>query len=364
MRFRVTAAALALVALLLPSAADAAFPKAPASFFGIAPQAALSDEDGSYMRAGGIGSVRLPLVWAGIQPAADGGHLWEAFDREVAVAAKARLRVLPSVGSTPHWLAPKSTTLPVSNARQRAAWTTFLRAAVQRYGPRGSFWAEHGPGSAEPLPRLPIRAWQIWNEPNFFYFAFPVSPARYGKLVTLASRAIKAVDRRADVIVAGLFGRPKARGKRGMPAATFLARLYAQRGLARRFDGVALHPYAVNTRALVKLVAAMRKVVVANRDRAPLYITEIGWGSQSNSKRVAFEQGVRGQVRELRGAYRYLLGNRRRLNLAGVYWFSWKDLPGSCDFCDSAGLFHAGPGLRPKPAWRAFVAISGGRVRP
>jgi hypothetical protein len=149
-----------------------------------------------------------------------------------------------------------------------------------------------------------------------------------------------------------------------MPAATFLDRLYAQPGLARRFDGVALHPYAVDSDALEDLVEELHEVTVENRDRVALHVTELGWGSQSNFQQVAFEQGPGGQVRELRGAYGYLLANRHRLNLKGVYWFSWKDLAGSCSFCDSVGFFHAGPGFRPKPAWRAFVAITGGRVRP
>jgi hypothetical protein len=356
--------ALALVAMLLPAAVAAAPPKAPPRFFGVAPQAALNDEDGAYMRAARIGSLRLPLVWSGIQPSAAGGYKWESFDQAMAVAARAGQRVLPSIGSTPPWLARKSTTLPVDNGRQRAAWSAFLSAAVARYGPGGEFWAEHGPGSAEPLPAIPIRQWQIWNEPNFFYFAFPVSPARYAKLVTISSQAIKATDPGAEVVLAGLFGKPKARGRRGMPAAAFLERLYRVRGLSRYFDGVALHPYAVDTAALEGLVEELHEVTVKNHDRVPLYITEIGWGSQNDFKKVAFEQGIGGQVRELRGAYRYLLANRFRLNLRGVYWFSWRDLPGSCSFCDSVGFFRAGTGFRPKPAWKAFVAITGGRARP
>jgi hypothetical protein len=95
-----------------------------------------------------------------------------------------------------------------------------------------------------------------------------------------------------------------------------------------------------------------------------MYITEIGWGSQNNFQQVAFEQGIRGQVKQLKAAYGYLLENRNRLDLKQVYWFSWKDLRGSCNFCDSVGFFRAGPRLKPKPAWRAFVSLTGGRARP
>ena len=89
----------------------------------------------------------------------------------------------------------------------------------------------------------------------------------------------------------------------------------------------------------------------------------MGWGSEPNFHEVAFEQGTQGQVRQLRGSYGYLLENRNRLDLKQVYWFSWKDLQGDCNFCDSVGLFRAGQ-FKPKPAWRAFVAITGGRARP
>jgi hypothetical protein len=90
----------------------------------------------------------------------------------------------------------------------------------------------------------------------------------------------------------------------------------------------------------------------------------MGWGSQNDFKIVAFEQGIRGQVKQLRASYGYLLENQRRLNLKQVYWYSWKDLPDSCSFCDSVGLFRAGPEFRAKPAWNAFVALTGGRARP
>jgi hypothetical protein len=96
----------------------------------------------------------------------------------------------------------------------------------------------------------------------------------------------------------------------------------------------------------------------------PLFLDEVGWGSQRDPKKVSFERGPIGQARDLRAAYRLLLRERRRRGVSAVFWFSWKDLRGSCSFCDSAGLFREDPGFPPKPAWRAFVEISGGRLRP
>jgi len=279
----------------------------------------------------------------------------------VEVAASHGLTVLPFLYSTPSWLA-KATTLPVENAHQKRAWKGFVEAAVERYGPRGQFWREHA-----QLPQRPIRTWQIWNEANFFYFAFPVSPSGYAQTLELAHSAVKAADPGARVLLSGLFGKPDQGGRKGMPAASFLQALYRVPGIKADFDGVALHPYAFHVDDLEALVEGMREVVVRNHDSgAGLYITEMGWGSQNDSNVVAFEQGIGGQARELRKAYAFLIAERGQLNLKSTYWYSWKDNPDytECSFCDSVGLFRAGAGFKAKPAWTAFVHITHGRARP
>jgi hypothetical protein len=363
-------AALLVLALVAGTQAGSAAPTptAPEGFFGIVPQAELTQRDAEYMKAGGIETVRWPLFWEMVQPTRKSAYDWSSFDRTLIVAARAGLRVQPSIGSPPRWVSRKYTTMPIDSARQRSAWTAFLRAAVERYGPGGEFWREHlheGVNYEPPITTpLPVTTWQIWNESNFFYFSYPVSPLRYAKLVKLSSQAIKRVRPGAKVLLSGLFGEPTAGGKRGMPAATFLSRFYGVPGIKSYFDGVALHPYAVDAETLEELVEEFHEVTVENHDRPSFYITEMGWGSQNNFKHDAFEQGPRGQVRQLRDSYRYLLENQRRLNLKGVYWYAWKDIRESCDFCDSVGLFHAGKRFKPKPAWRAFVAITGGRARP
>jgi hypothetical protein len=343
--------------------------RAPKTFFGIGPQTGLTPEDYAYMRAGGIGSIRTLVPWASLQPQPKGSYEWAYLDEIVAESSRRGLRLLPIIYGLPSWLGNDERRLPVDNGRQRQAWTKFLRALVERYGPGGDFWAEHAPGvvkyESEAVRRpQPIRSWQIWNEVNFFYFARPVSVPRYARLVMLSSPAIKAVDPGAEVVLSGLFGEPRGSRTRGIDATDFLSALYRYPGIAKRFDSVALHPYAVDTEDFERMVEEIHEVSVENDDRPGLLITELGWGSQNNFKEVAFEQGVQGQVRELRGSYRYMLENRARLNLKAAYWFSWKDVSDSCTFCDSVGLFREGEQFRPKPAWHAFVALSGGRARP
>jgi hypothetical protein len=349
----------ALVATVLLLKAPSGAQALPRGFFGIVPQTAIGKRDMARMDAGGVETLRVPLPWGGTQPAPGGDYDWSGFDKTVALAAEDDLEILPILFSTPSWLAHDERVLPVANARQRRAWAEFVAAAVERYGSRGEFWREHEPTSQRPLPKLPIRAWQIWNEENFFYFAKPVSPQAYARLLAISKRAMRQADPRAQLVLGGLFGDPPQGPPLAMDAVSFLDRLYGIRGAKASFDAVALHPYAADAADLRSLVESVRHTVVRHRDaRAGLYLSELGWGSQNDPRVVAFEVGLHGQARELRSAYRYLIGNHHRLGLRQVDWFTWKDIGGSCTFCDSSGLFRGGSGFRPKPAWHAFVSFA------
>jgi hypothetical protein len=346
---------LTIAFLLAPAAAQAV----PRGFFGIVPQTPIDKEDLSRMRAGGVETIRMPVSWAATQRTPRSDYNWAGLDASVADAARDGIEILPVLGTSPNWATGNWRRMPVDSGRQRRAWADFVRAVVARYGTRGEFWAEHGPGSDEPLPRTPIRAWQIWNEENFFYFVKPVSPGRFARLLTVTGTAVRQADPRAEIVLGGLFGEPRQGMPRGLDAVDFLEQLYRKRGVKANFDAVALHPYAADVGELRRQVEEVRRTMVRHGDRrSDLYLTEIGWGSAYNPQTVAFEVGLQGQARELRAAYRYLLANRGRLRLKQVDWFTWKDLPGGCNFCDSSGLFRQGERFKPKPAWRAFVQIT------
>jgi hypothetical protein len=348
-----------VLCLILLALAPASVQALPRGFFGVVPQTAIGKRDTARMRSGGVETIRVPVSWGAIQGSPRGGYEWSGLDAMVALAAEDHLEVLPFLISTPHWLARDWRTLPVDNGRQRRAWSEFISAAVERYGRQGEFWAEHGPFSKRPLPRLPIRAWQIWNEENFFYFAQPPSPTRYARLLAVTHKAMHRADPRAELVLGGLFGNPGQNPPRAYDAVDFLDRLYRVRGVKANFDAVALHPYAADAGVLRYLVEGVRGTMVSHGDRrAGLYLTELGWGSQNDPRVVSFEVGLHGQARELRAAYRYLIANHHRLGLRQVDWFTWKDITGGCNFCDSTGLFRRGGNFRPKPAWRAFVSFA------
>jgi hypothetical protein len=325
----------------------------PATFWGVNPVAVPTESQVQRIAAGGVGSLRVPLSWSEIQPTARSGPNWESFDALVEAPLRHRLQVLPVIWGTPSWVAAEPRDLPLADL---AAWNGFLREAVARYGPQGSFWAEHGALSADPLPYAPIRLWQIWNEPNFFYFADPVSPAAYAKLLASSHAAIAAVDPGAQLLLGGMFATPAQRPPRAYSAADFLDRLYARKGVKESFDGVALHPYASDTSTLAGSIETVRETMQEHGDGATgLWITEIGWGSAPQGP---FQKGSKGQARELGRAFSLLRAQRQRWHLQGVHWWSLTDDPSptACNFCGHTGLFTAG--FQPKPAWARFTAFA------
>ena len=274
---------------------------------------------------------------AGIEPTKGGPLNWSGLDQAVARAARNRLELLPAIWGSPSWVAKTETTLPVRTAKQRGAWMAFLKKVVNRYGPSGSFWA------ANPsVPRRPIRIWQDWNEENFFYFAKRPSPTQYAKLVKISHKAITSADRGAQVILGGMFALPVQRPPKAYTARRFLDLMYKRSpGIKRSFDGVALHPYSRSYIYLKATINQVRAVMRRHHDnRTGLWITEVGWGSGHGNN--SFEKGRRGQVRQLKGAFKVFRNNRRKWHLKRIYWFSLDDLAGTCNFCDSTGLFGAG----------------------
>ena len=366
-RARVWLAAFAAVACGVLAAAPSAL-AVPGTFWGVVPQTTPSAEQLQRLKAGGVDSLRVPISWGSVQPVQGGILDWSSSDAYVAAAVSAGIEPFPFLSTAPSWAVPvdrrfgSPAYLPVRTGKQRSGWKQFVRGAILRYGPNGSFWAEN-PG----LPKRPIRAWQIWNEPNFKYFVGRPNPAEYGKLVQLSSAAIKAADPGAKVVLGGLFARPIEATFRKKPpqayfAADFLDQMYASTpGIKSKFQGVALHPYTGSYKNLNSRIEEFRSVLKFNRDAGKgLWLTEVSWSSEPPQRNNSFAKGLAGQARELKGAFRLFSANQRKWHLQRIYWFSIADYAGLCNFCGGSGLFA--DGFKAKPAWRAYVQFAGGRA--
>jgi hypothetical protein len=340
---------LALFALA-PASAGAGLPP---GFIGISPQSSSNREDFELMRKAGVQSVRLQLNWAAVQGESPvfAGSDWRGFDRDVQVAAEAGLRLMPFVIGTPDWVAPSSIALPVRSSWQRWAWASFLREAVERYGPEGLFWEEH-----PDLRFLPIRRWEIWNEENIVTFAHQPDPAPFAKLIRIAGRVLHGVDPGARVILGGLFGRP-LQIPPNVASGDFLNRLYRAGNVKPYFDGVALHPYVADAQAMEAQIVNLRRIMDVHHDsRTPVYVTELGWGSRGGPTR--WERGLFGQAEQLSRSFAMLSANRLRWRIGGAWWFTWSDVEGTCSFCRSAGLLTEA--REAKPSWYRFNEWTGG----
>lgn len=350
MRYRlklVTAVALAAAALSagLVSTADAA---APREFYGVVAAEPIPDESElAVLGRGNLGTLRVNLAWGSVQHAAGAPYDWSHYDALIGGAARNGIRVLPTVYSSPSWLTGSPETPPLgANLDQFQA---FLRAAVQRYGPEGSFWSEN------PLiPKLPIQVWQAWNEPNSPTFWNPQPNAKeYVELLRAFEGAIHGVDPSARILLAGLFLTPRI--KNGIFLERYLPRLYRS-GARSLFDAVALHPYSPTPQKAIEAIREVRRIMADFKDRAAqLWITEIGWAT--GGQRTPLTVSAARQAKYLRQTFKMTAARRGRFKLGGVTWYSLEDLPGNI-WLNHTGLFAEGFGA--KPSWNAFVRFTGG----
>ena len=339
------AACALLISAIAPAAAQGALPP---GFFGVVPQGRIAAPDLDLM-AGTVGTMRVGVYWPTAEPS-PGIRELAGLDELVSAAAARGIRVQPFVYGTPAWLGPDPVRSPLAASGGAAAWSSFLRALVERYGPLGSLWSQAG-------SRMPIRAWQVWNEPNFPLYWHPrPAPAEYARLLDVSDKALAAVDPRARVIAAGVA--PVGGGPRPW---RFIQSLLRIPGARADVDVVALHPYSASPLGVEYAVRQTRRGMArSGAGKKPLLIGEIGVASKAEVP-TGFDLGLDGQASFLRRSFHLLLENRRRWRIAGIDWFSWQDVASwekQCSFCQYAGLIDRGG--RPKPAWAAYRSVVAG----
>jgi polysaccharide biosynthesis protein PslG len=358
---------MAVLALCLATLAAVAFPRsaeaAPSrGFYGITPATKLSEQE--YARIGNarVGTLRVPFFWQSIQPLNRHTYDWRPIDELVIDAARNGIRIEPFVMGVPEWLGGQDAhPYPPLSSRAKSAWRRLLTAMVERYGPEGVIWQIlelYEPSTVA----LPIGTWQIWNEANARTYWEPgrTAPERYAKLLKISHRALAQADRGAKVIAAGLFEMPSD----GMRMPPFVDRLY-RAGAKRHFDALALHPYARVPGAVTDQIEVAREIMRRHGDRRkPIWITELGWPTDTVVGGGFFTKSEAGQARALERTFDRILSHRRRWKVKRLVWYTWRDNDRflTCNLCRYSGLFRAD--LTPKPSWEAFVGFTGGSPDP
>lgn len=360
-------AALLLLATAAPAANAEAARQVPARFLGMfwgdgieaAPQAT-QDAAWNLMSRAGVETARVVFNWSLAQPEADGPIDFTALDRVVARAARTRIELVPIVMYAPRWA--RIDDALAAPPKDPQTYADFVAALVHRYGPRGSFWRAH-----RELPYVPLRYWQIWNEPHLPYqwtvpggreyrrYAFPNG---YVALLRAASAAVHGADRAARVVLAGLTN----------DSWNQLSALY-NAGVRGLFDVGAVQTYTGKPANVVRALRLFRAVMRSHGDgRKGLWATEVGWPAAKGRARIPrYAREVvtddRGVVKRLLLVHRLLVraARDRRIGVQRVYWYSWitryRDRQNIFDY---TGLL-AWDGKRRfvrKPAFRAYVAVA------
>lgn len=364
------ASALALALLLVGAASASAAPrKVPFGFVGMGVDRSLTAAGPLYLRPSefrlmaesGVETIRTAFYWGGAQPYAreqdvplDQRQRFEESvagvptdytptDEVMAAAAARGIRTVPTILLSPAWAARYPGRFG-SPPKKPGHYANFVRAMVRRYGPGGSFWGER-----PDLAYVPIRDWQIWNEPALDYYWSDQPFARgYVRLLKRAYSAVKQADPSARVVLAGLHNRSwKA-----------LDKIYRAGGRGA-FDVVAIHPFTYKPENVIRILRLARNVMKKNGDsRLPLTVTELSWPSASRAK-TGFGRGIteRRQAQLLSQAYVLLERARRELRLTSVFWYTWLSAHRpNADSFDFAGLRRSrkSGAVRSKPALAEF----------
>jgi hypothetical protein len=301
----------------------------------------------SAMAALGVGTIRQTFEWSTIERRR-GHYDFAYYDAYVAKAAAYGIRVLPVLFNPPAFRRP-TRGRAACPPRRMGSFARFAKKVVRRYGRHGSLWRAH-----RGARKLPITAYQVWNEPNLriYWCNRKPSPRGYVAMLRRVGGAIKRVDRKATVLTAGI---PPSKLKSAMPMERFLAGMY-RAGAARWFDSLAINSYATDRGQLRSLLRLVRRLMNRHGDRrGKIWITELGWGDVGPKHRLIV--GAEGQARRISQAYALIGRLRRPLKLSGVVYYRWRDVPAyPPQYKDQwglhTGLLNINGGA--KPAFNAF----------
>jgi hypothetical protein len=278
--------------------------------------------------------VRDSLLWSQIEPV-QGRRDWSRADSVVEDLRNADIEPLLVVIGSPSW----------ANGTSESSPQSYLQ--VPPRGPALDSWLRRYSGFIAAAVRRYhdyVRRWEIWNEPNLVDFWRPrPDPVAYRQVYETLRSTILRTDPTAEVAVGGLGGLSVAPPP-SIPGLTFLRRFTRTRP---PIDNLAIHPYTTPDHAPdvhvpgqnnFDDVGRVRRQLVADRERASIWVTEWGW----SSARVGRKRQARYLKRSLQ-----MLDHRYRFVRLATY-FADRDRPPEL----FQGLLDEH--LKPKPAAGVF----------
>jgi hypothetical protein len=289
---------------------------------------AYRDQNLDRLRSTGAGLVRQTFDWARIERA-PGRYELSFYDRYVAALARRHLRLLPILFNAPPFRssAPPNAGRGTYPPRRPAEMGEFGALLAHRYGARGSFWRER-PG----LPRLPVRSWQVWNEPNLpAYWPSGPNAAEYVALLRAVGSGIRRVDPGAEIVTAGL---PDSR--LGVPLRDYVAAMYAA-GAADTFDVLAVNLFGRDAHGVIGGIETARELAATNDDDPAVWVTELGWATGGPPSDFLVSESRQAEL--LEETLLALARRRAELRIRGVVYFNWRDSTPYAGGPDFFGLY-------------------------
>jgi hypothetical protein len=283
----------------------------------------------SLIRQAGVNSIRDEVVWRGVETAK--GRLempdeWQAFVRSAAAAGLAPLLIL-DYGNPFYDHGDKP-----SSDEALEAFTRYAEFVVRTF-------------------KGVVRRYELWNEYDIkIGGTTPGSAENYAKLVKKVYPRIKAID--STITVLG--GAVTPGGVRN----GWLERMLAA-GALPFMDAVSIHTYNYGRpgrertpETWAQWMAEVEQLIAKYNDGkpAPVYITEMGWPTQDDSRGTPPRRSADYLARL------YLLA-RTMPFLKGIWWYDFQDDGWNPNYNeDNFGLVR--PDLTPKPGYFVLSQIS------
>jgi hypothetical protein len=279
---RIAVAPIALLALMLGLAGAPA--QGAESGVVVNGPTGLSPQSAGQLAPLGVGWVRGFVPWQEYEPSP--GHLneWQIVQLEAGIAALPQgTKVILDVVTTPQW--ESGSPNQVMPPRNPADYGRFAGALAKRLAGR-------------------VAAWEIWNEEDdTLWWPSGPDPAAYTALLKAAYPAIKTADPSAKVVLGGLTGNDYE----------YLSQLYAD-GAKGSFDAVGVHTDSIcstispddvlrNGRTDRRInrwaflgYRTVHEVMQANGDGGPIWMTELGWSTSTQTCNAGASAGKPGGV--------------------------------------------------------------------
>jgi hypothetical protein len=314
--------------------------------------------------------IRTAIKWSDVQPSCrlirSGNYHWGGPDEVMRLFLEEGVRQLLTLNGTPGCAAARGNPSFEPRARYVDEFGRFAREALERYGPRGTFFDRYPELAGRCCP---VEMIEVWNEPNLgkkWSRADPQAYARFFKRVAAAIHRARNWTPRVRLVtggVTGLNGGPWPTNGRD-----FVRGMYRVDGLRSAADRIGIHTYSPTAKSAMRALRSVRRIMSRHHHSAPIVISEHGWSTcprpsaeRSNGKCVT----PRGQANRLEAYTRKLLARRNRdLRVESFLWFMTQDVAhhGSVGQCRTSpknfyGFFDFWGA--PKPSWAVWRELTG-----